>query len=123
MRDLFLIYTYHDASRADDLAGTFASRGLELAAPAALWPGERILKRIDRGRAEARFAVIIVTDEFLRWAWTGLELDALAERDDVISIMCDSDEGDVTRRSKKLAVASIPGCFAEGVVRLVRLEE
>jgi hypothetical protein len=120
MRDLFLVYAYEDESLATGLRQTFADRGLELADSVSLWPSDRILKLIGQGLSQARYAVILITDDFLGRSYSGFILDALARREQVISLLCGVDEDDVSPHSDKLAVAAIPGCYHEAIIRLVR---
>ena len=120
MRDLFLVYTSEDQPLATVLCRTFADQRLELADPVSLWPSDRILNLIGRGLSQARFAIVLITDEFLRRSYSDFILDALAAREEVISLLCGVDEDDVSALSGKLAVAAIPGCYHEEIVRLVR---
>jgi hypothetical protein len=69
--DLILVYAYHDESFASGLAESLASRGIEIAAPLSLWPGQRLLQRIDARLSSVRYALVIVSAEFLKCSWWG----------------------------------------------------
>lgn len=68
MRDLFLVYAPLDASLARGLGESFP--GLELAEPVCLRPQGRILRLIGQGLSRARFALMLVRDEFLRLTYS-----------------------------------------------------
>jgi hypothetical protein len=118
--DAFLVYHEHDRPEAEGLAGTLADRGLELARPFMLRPQMRLLTRVDQGSADARYAVVFVTREFLKLHWPRKELDGLATRSRVVAILYGVTEADVADLSPRLAVAAIPGGMVEKLVHLLR---
>src|SRR5947209_5791732 len=116
--DLFLAYAYQDEDYASGLEDTFAGRGLVVGEPLALWPGQRLLPPIDQRLHESRAAVVVVSREFLAFAWPRKELDGLATRSQVISILAGVRERDVARHSPRLAVAAFPGSLSERLVHI-----
>ena len=93
--DLFVTYAYQDADYASGLEDTLAGRGLVVGEPLALWPGQRLLPPIDGRLREARIAVVVVSREFLAFAWPRKELDGLATRRQVVAVLSDVGEADV----------------------------
>jgi hypothetical protein len=120
MRDLFLVYHEFDEPCARGLADTLAGRGLELGRPFALRPGMRLLALIDQGLADARYALVVVSAEFLKMHWPRKDLDGLAARPRVVALLHGVAEDDLRDCSPRLAVAAIPGGMTEHLVRLVR---
>jgi hypothetical protein len=121
--DLFLAYAYQDEDYASGLEDSLSGRGLVIGEPLSLWPGQRLLPQIDQRLREARAAVVVVSREFLAFMWPRKELDGLATRSKVISILTDVGEADVAKHSPRLAVAVFPGSQSERLVRLLRPEE
>ncbi len=117
--DLFVIYAHQDADFAGGLEETLAGRGLVVGEPLALWPGQRLLPPIDGRLRESRAAVVVVSREFLAFAWPRKELDGLATRSRVVAILSDVGEADVARHSPRLAVAAFPGALADRLDRLL----
>lgn len=121
--DLFVVYAYRDAEYAGGLEDTLAGRGLVVGDPLALWPGQRLLPPIDLRLHESRAAVVIVSREFLGYAWPRKDLDGLAGRKKVLAILTDVGESDVSRHSARLAIAAFPGSLSDRLVRLLRPED
>lgn len=122
MFDLVIVHAYQDLPLASGLGETFASQGLEVGEGVSIWPSDRITQRVRRGLDGARAAVILVTEEFARMPWPRRDLDALADHDRVVALLCGIEEEDVAGLSPRLAVAAIPGCHHEQVVRLLRFD-
>ena len=121
--DLFVTYAYQDADYASGLEDTLAGRGLLVGEPLALWPGQRLLPPIDGRLREARIAVVVVSREFLAFAWPRKELDGLTTRRQVVAVLSDVGEADVARHSPRLAVAAFPGSLSDRLVNMLRLED
>jgi hypothetical protein len=115
--DAFLAYCYLDQEYASDLTDTLSGRGLDVGDPLSLWPGQRVLPQIDQRLIDARFAVVLVSQDFLRLSLPQKELDGLANRRRVLAILAGVREPEVSRHSPRLAVASLP--WTEKVVRLL----
>src|SRR5947209_3421398 len=116
--DVFLTYCYLDEQYASGLEDTLSGRGLVLGGPLSLWPGQRLLPLIDQRLTEARFALVIVSEEFLKLSYPRKELDGLATRRKVVPVLAGVAESDVSEQSPRLAVAALPA--TERLVRLVR---
>jgi hypothetical protein len=119
--DLFLTYTYLDEPFACGLAAALAGRGLELGPSLSLWPGQRLLPRIDQRLGESRSALVIISREFLKFSWSRTELDLLVTRGQVHVLLSDVTEAEVAEHSSRLAAAAIPGAPIERLVHLFRL--
>jgi hypothetical protein len=120
MRDLFLAFAYPDESFARSLADGLAGRGLSLGDPLSLWPGMRLLSRLDSGLHDARYAVLVVSGPFLGFSWSAKVLDAVASRREVVSPLHGVGEEAVRPHSRSLAVNAIPSSMTENLVQLVR---
>ena len=120
---IFLVHAYQDADYAGGLEDTLSGRGLVVGEPLSLWPGQRPLPQIDQRLREARFAIVIVSKEFLKFSFSRKELDGLTTRSKVIAILSDVGEAIVSRHSLRLAVAAFSGSLSERLVRLLRPEE
>jgi hypothetical protein len=120
--DIFLAYAYHDEDYASGLEDALAGRGLVVGEPLSLWPGQRLLPRIDLRLHESRAAIVIVSHAFLAFSWPRKELDGLTTRRKVIAVLSDVDEEDVADHSPRLAVTAFPGSHAERLVHLLRPE-
>lgn len=118
--DLVLVYAYLDETFASGLGDSLAGRGIEVAEPLSLWPGHRLLQRVDARLCGVRYALVIVSADFLKFSWSQKELDGLTTRSKVVSILHGVDEDDVRQHSPRLAVAAIPSGMTEHLVRLVR---
>jgi hypothetical protein len=120
MRDVFLVFHYVDKSEALGLADTLAGRGLVPGGVLELWPAMRLLPPIDAALVEHRFALVLLTPDFLRLRFQARELDGLARRRRVVPLLYGVGEPEVARKSAELAVAALPGSPAERLVRLLR---
>ena len=118
--DLFLVYAYQDRQYAGGLEDDLAGRGLVVGEPLALWPGQRLLAMIDLRLPETRYALVVVSREFLKFSYPRKELDGLATRPQVVALLSDLTEDDVRHHSPKLAVAAYPGALAGRLDRLFR---
>jgi hypothetical protein len=94
---------YLDEPIANDLADTLAGRGLEVGDPLSLWPGERLLPRL----IDARFALVLVSQDFLKLSFPQKELDGLANRRRVLAVLAGVGEPEVSRHSPRLDVAAV----------------
>jgi TIR domain-containing protein len=123
MRDLFLVHHHQDQDFAKGLADSLAGRGLTLWRPAEVWPpGVRLLKIVDGGLSEARYALVVVSGDFLKVSWPRKELDGLTTRRNVVALLHGVEERDVAVHSRRLAIAAISGSMMEHLVRLLRNE-
>jgi hypothetical protein len=122
MRDLFLISRLYDSAAALDVATRLGDRGLDFGDP--VWlsgrPYERLLPIVDEGLTSARFALVVLTHEFLTSCPDRSELDGLAKRRRVVSVLHGVDETDVAEYSPRLAMAAVPGSLIGRLERLVR---
>jgi hypothetical protein len=116
--DVFLAYCYVDDPLAVDLTDSLSRQGLDVGDPLSLWPGQHWLPQIDQGLVHARFAVVLVSQDFLRLSLPQKELDGLANRRRVLSVLAGVGELEVSRHSPRLAVAALP--WSERLVRLIR---
>jgi hypothetical protein len=123
MLDAFLVHHFDDAVAARELSGTLAGRGFEVGHPLELWPQMRLLTRIDDGLIDHRFAVVIVSREFLQLGFQAKELDGLTRRRRVLCLLHGVGERDVASESPRLAVSAIPGGMAGRLVRLLGKDE
>ena len=121
--DLFLVHAYLDQEYASGLEDTLSGRGLVVGEPLSLWPGQRLLPPIDQRLHEARAAIVIVSQEFLKFSYSRKELDGLTTRRKVIAILSDVDEAVVSKHSPRLAVAAFSGALSDRLVRLLRPED
>src|SRR5262249_21851652 len=119
--DLFLAYCYLDQEYASDLTDTLSGRGLDMGEPLSLWPGQCLLPRIDQRLIDARFAVVLVTRDFLRLSLPQKELDGLANRRRILPVLAGVSEEDVGQHSTRLAVVALP--WSERLTRLIRGED
>ena len=78
--DLFLVHAYLDQEYASGLEDTLSGRGLVVGEPLSLWPGQRLLPPIDQRLHESRSAIVIVSQEFLKFSYSRKELDGLTTR-------------------------------------------
>src|SRR3954454_23931584 len=104
--DLFLASAYPDEDNASGLEDMLSGRGLVVGEPLSLWPGQRLLPPIDQRLHESLAAIVIVSKEFLKFSYSRKELDGLAGRTKVISILSDVGEAVVSKHSPRLAVAA-----------------
>jgi hypothetical protein len=118
--DLFLAYCHWDEAYASDLVDILNGGGLTVADPLPLWPGQRLLPRIDRRLIDARFALVIISEGFLDLSFPRKELDRLAIRRRVLPILADVTEQEVSQYSPRLAVAALP--WTEKLVHLMRTD-
>jgi hypothetical protein len=116
--DLFLAYCYLDLVQASGLAETLAGRGLVVGDPLSLWLGQRLLPRLDQRLVDTRFALVLVSREFLALSLPRKELDGLTTRRRVLSVLAGVGEEEVAEQSTRLAVAALP--WTERLVRLLR---
>jgi hypothetical protein len=65
---------------------------------------------------------VIVSRAFLKFAYPRKELDGLAGRSRVVTLLSDATEAEVGRHSPRLAVAASPGAMAGGLVKLLKAE-
>lgn len=119
--DLFLVYAYQDQQYANGVEDLLTGRGLVIGEPLSLWPGQRLLRMIDLRLPESRFALVIISREFLRLSYPRKELDDLTNRRKVVSVLSDVDERAVAPHSAKLAVAAL--WPSENLVRLFRRDD
>ena len=120
MSDLFLAFAYHDDAFARGLADDLAERGLTVGGSVSLWPGMRLLPRLDSGLHLARFAVVVISDDFLKFSWPRKELDGIATRRHVVPLLHGIDEAEVCPHSPRLAVAAFSADLTERLVNLLR---
>jgi len=120
--DLFLVHAYQDETYASGLEDSLAGRGLVVGEPLSLWPGECLLPQIDQRLRESRSAIVIISRAFLSFSWSRKELHGLTTRRNVIAILSDVGEADVTEHCPRLAVAALPGTLSERLVCLLRPE-
>ena len=92
--------------------------GLTLGQPLALWPGQRLLQTIDLRLPESRFALVIVSREFLKFSHPRKELDGLTIRRKVVTLLAGVTETVVAAHSPRLAVAAMPGSLDGELARL-----
>ena len=118
--DLFLAYAHQDRPFAQGLATTLSARGLEIGSPVELWPHMRLLPRIDQGLTACRYALVVLSAEFLKLHYPPKDLDGLAGRSKVVPVLFDVNEAELAEQSSRLAVAAIPGSMIEHLVRLLR---
>lgn len=116
--DLFLAYCYLDGPCANGLGDSLSGRGLVVGDPLPLWPGQRLLPRLDQRLIEARFALVVVSVDFLKLSYARKELDGLTNRRRVLTVLAGVGERDVAEHSPRLAVAALP--WSENLVRLIR---
>src|SRR4051812_8419795 len=120
MRDVFIAHCHQDQVFALSLARALAGRGLEIGRAVEIWPHMRVLKFIDAGLVDIRHAVLIVSRDFLKLNIGRKDLDILAGRRAVVSILYGVTEENVAGESPKLAISAIQGEMAEHLVRLLR---
>ena len=116
--NLFIAYHYEDDQTADGLADDLAGRGLVVGEGLELWPGMRLLPRLDQGLVEARHAIVVVSWDFLRLGLPRKELDGLVARRKVVCVLSGIEETDVAEHSPKLAVAALQ--MSDRLVNLLR---
>ncbi len=82
MWDVFISYASEDRPLAQELADALEEEGLKV------WYDETVLKlgdslrrSIDRGLAESRYGLVILSPAFFAKSWTQYELDGLVTRD------------------------------------------
>jgi hypothetical protein len=119
--DLFLTYCYLDEEFARGLGDVLSGRGLVVGEPLPLWPGQRLLPRLDQRLTYARFALVVVSPDFLKLSFPRKELDGLTNRRKVLAVLAGVGEGVVAEHSPKLAVTALPS--SENLVRLIRPDD
>jgi hypothetical protein len=120
MLDLFLLYAYQDKDEANGIADHLAGRGLTVGKPVSLWPPTRLLPLVDQGLVDCRRCLVLLSKDFLKMGWARKDLDGLAGRKKVVSLLVGIDEEVVATHSPSLATAAIPGTMTEQLVNLLR---
>jgi hypothetical protein len=64
--------------------------------------------------------LVLLSKEFFRIGWTRKELDGLAGRMKVVSMLVGDDEEIVATRWARLAASAVPGSMTEQLVDLTR---
>ncbi len=120
MRDVFLVYEYHDEVEAAEIGRRLAARGLDVGPPVSLWTEMRVLPRVDLGLSSCRRCLVLVSAHFLKLNLPPRELDGLSSRRNVVSLLHGVAEEDVAEHSRRLAVSAIPGTMIEQLVKILR---
>lgn len=120
MHDLFIVSAAQDEPFVKGLIETLSVRGLKVGDPISLQPPMRILPCVDSALVRCRYALVVISTDFLQLNHGRKELDGLAGRSRVVSLLLDASERDVAAHSPKLAVSAIPGSMLEHLVRKLR---
>jgi hypothetical protein len=120
VRDLVIVSAVPDEPFVNGLTCTLSLHGLKLGAPVSLHAPMRLLPCVDSELAECRFALVVISFDFLALKYERKELDGLASRSRVVSLLRDASEREVALHSPKLAVSAIPGSMVAHLVRRLR---
>lgn len=106
--DLFLAYALCNENYASILKVSLSAKRLQIGSPLQLLPGQRLLPQLDPRLSESRFALVVLTVEFLGLGFSRNELDRLTRRSKVLSILAGVTEREIAGHSPRLAVAALP---------------
>jgi len=108
--DVFICHAFEDKDFVEPLSQALISKGLKVwYAPIKLKIGDSLRQEIDRGLANSRYGVVVLSEVFFKKNWTQSELDALASRQNeegrkvILPIWHKIDAGEVQKHSPLLA--------------------